>query len=66
MSYTKPNALTYHAIRIFYKRGTVYFHNLTIKRRMMVRSEPRGGQVVYDKKRWIGKIRIKLLLHSDQ
>ena len=34
MSYTKPNALTYHAIRIFYKRGTVYFHILSIKRRM--------------------------------
>ena len=29
-------------------------------------SEPREGQLVYDKKRWIGKIRIKLLLHSDQ
>ena len=26
----------------------------------------REGQLVYDKKRWIGKIRIKLLLHSDQ
>ena len=26
----------------------------------------REGQLVYDKKRWIGKTRIKLLLHSDQ
>ena len=34
MRYTKPKALTYHAIRIFYKRGTVYFHILSIKRRM--------------------------------
>ena len=34
MSYTTPNALTYHAIRIFYKRGAVYFHILTIQRRM--------------------------------